>query len=415
MQKIKESDARNPAAGNFRPLAGIRVLDFTKILAGPLCTQYLADLGADVIKVESPGGDDTRKWPPFENGVGAIFTAVNRNKRGMAVNLREISGLAIAHMLARDADIVVESFGPGVADRLGIGWEHLSALNPKLVYASISGYGTQGPMRDEKGYDLIAQAFTGMLSLTGEPDGPPARSPFSPIDQATGYHAVIGIMGALMQRDKTGQGLKIEASLFDSAVGLLGYFLQNYWIRGTEPERPGSGHESLCPYQAFETADAPIILGVANDGFWQAFCDLAGEASLSADPRFATNGDRVTNRAVLIPLVADILKRRTRADWLAALAGRSIPSSPVNTLGELSAHPHTEASGMVLHDGQFQTVASPLRIDGDRLKLRMRPPALGEHSRDVLAELGYGTDEIEALINDGVVGTHNPADYRRKL
>ena len=414
MEMVKEPGVITPNNGKFQPLAGIRVLDFSKILAGPLCTQYLADLGADVVKVEAPGGDDTRDWPPFEDGVGAIFQAVNRNKRGITVNLRETSGLAVAHALARDADIVVESFGPGVADRLGIGWEHLTALNPRLVYASISGYGTQGPMKDGKGYDLIAQAFTGMLSLTGEPGGPPARSPFSPIDQATGYHAVIGIMGALMQRDKTGQGVKIEASLFDSAVGLLGYFLQNYWVRGTEPERPGSGHESLCPYQAFETADAPIILGVANDGFWQAFCDLAGESALAADPQFATNGNRVANRAVLIPLIAAILKGRTRADWLAALAAHNIPSSPVNTLGELSAHPHTEASGMVLHDGQFQTVASPLRVDGDRLAFRMRPPALGEHSRDVLAELGYGTDEIEALINDGVVGTHEAAGSRRK-
>ena len=396
--------------GAFRPLVGVRVLDFSKILAGPLCTQYLADLGADVVKVEPPIGDDTRSWPPLDDGVGAIFTAVNRNKRGIVLNLRDSSGLAIAHALARDADIVVESFGPGVADRLGIGWNQLSALNPRLVYASISGYGTRGPMKDGKGYDLIAQAFTGMLSLTGEPGGPPARSPFSPVDQATGYHAVIGIMGALMQRDRTGRGAKIEASLFDSAVGLLGYFLQNYWLRGTEPERPGSGHESLCPYQAFATADAPIILGVANDGFWRAFCELAEEPALAEDPSFTTNAARVANRAALIPIVAGILARRGRAEWLAAFATRGIPSSPVHTLGELSDHPQTEASGMVLRDGTFQTVASPLRVDGERLALRLRPPALGEHSRTVLAELGYEADQIDALIADGVVGTHDFAN-----
>ena len=396
--------------GAFRPLAGVRVLDFSKILAGPLCTQYLADLGADVVKVEPPIGDDTRSWPPLDDGVGAIFTAVNRNKRGIVLNLRDSSGLAIAHALARDADIVVESFGPGVADRLGIGWNRLSALNPRLVYASISGYGTRGPMKDGKGYDLIAQAFTGMLSLTGEPGGPPARSPFSPVDQATGYHAVIGIMGALMQRDRTGRGAKIEASLFDSAVGLLGYFLQNYWLRGTEPERPGSGHESLCPYQAFATADAPIILGVANDGFWRAFCELAEEPALAEDPSFTTNAARVANRAALIPIVAGILARRGRAEWLAAFATRGIPSSPVHTLGELSDHPQTEASGMVLRDGTFQTVASPLRVDGERLALRLRPPALGEHSRTVLAELGYEADQIDALIADGVVGAHDFAN-----
>ena len=391
----------------FQPLAGVRVLDFSKILAGPLCTQYLADLGAEVVKVEPLKGDDTRGWPPFEGGVGAIFTAVNRNKRGIAVDLKHPAGLAIAHELARKADVVVESFGPGAADRLGIGWDRLRELNPRIVYASISGYGTQGPLKDGKGYDLIAQAFTGMLSLTGEPGGPPARSPFSPVDQATGLHAVIGIMGALMQRDRTGRGVKIETSLFDSAVGFLGYFLQNYWVRGTEPERPGSGHESLCPYQAFETADAPIILGIANDGFWQTFCELAQEPALAADARFTTNGDRVANRAVLIPIVAGILADRGRADWLADLAARNIPSSPVHTLGELSGHPHTEASGMILHDGAFRTVATPLRADGERLGLRQRPPAIGEHTRAVLAELGYATDRIDALIAVKTIGTHD--------
>ena len=404
IKQVEPSDAR---AGNFQPLAGVRVLDFSKILAGPLCTQYLADLGADVIKVEPPAGDDTRGWPPFDDEVGAIFTAVNRNKRGIVLDLRQPSGLAVAHALAADADIVVESFGPGVADRLQIGWDCMTALNPKLVYASISGYGTRGPMKDGKGYDLIAQAFTGMLSLTGEPGGPPARSPFSPIDQATGYHAVIGIMGALMQRDRTGCGMKIETSLFDSAVGLLGYFLQNYWLRGTEPERPGSGHESLCPYQAFETADAPIILGIANDGFWRAFCKLVGDPDLAEDIRFKTNKGRVAHRSVLVPIVSRILSARSRAEWLADLANCGIPSSPVHTLGELSNHPHTEASGMILREGSFRTVASPLRADGERLPLRHRPPALGEHSRAVLAELGYDTHKIAALIADGAVGAHD--------
>lgn len=409
MSLCENSEPKSVLGADFQPLAGIRVLDFTKVLAGPLCTQYLADLGAAVIKVEPIGGDDTRAWPPFDDGVGAIFTAVNRNKRGLALDLKHPAGLAIALELARDADIVVESFGPGVADRLGISAIQLGTINARIIYASISGYGTRGPMKEGKGYDLIAQAFTGMLSLTGEPGGPPARSPFSPIDQATGYHAVIGIMGALIQRERTGRGAKIEVSLFDSAVGFLGYFLQSFWVRGTEPERPGSGHESLCPYQAFATTDAPLILGIANDGFWRDFCDLVGQPALAADPRFVTNGDRVTHRAILLPIVAGILAGRARGEWMADLASRNIPCSPVHTLGELSAHPHTDASGMILRDGAFRAVAAPLRADGERLALKLRPPLLGEHSHSVLKELGYENHRINALIADGVVGSSDTA------
>ncbi len=379
----------------FLPLAGVRVLDFSKILAGPLCTQYLADLGADVIKVEPPTGDDTRHWPPFENGIGTIFLAVNRNKRSITLDLRTEAGREAARSLAAMADMVVESFGPGVADRLDIGWEALKAVNPRLVYASISGYGTRGPMKDGKGYDLIAQAFSGMLSLTGQPDGPPARSPFSPVDQATGLHAVIGLMGGLMQRNRTGRGVKIETSLFDSAVGFLGYFLQSYWQRGTEPERLGSGHESLCPYQAFDTADAPIILGIANDALWQSFCDIAGDTALAGDPRFLQGSGRVDHRDEVIARVSAILKTRTRAEWLPMLAARSIPCSPVHTLGELSRHAQTEESGMILQSDGFRTVASPLRAAGERQELRSLPPLLGEHTHEILAEIGLAHNENE--------------------
>lgn len=360
-------------------------------------------MGADVVKVEPPTGDDTRYWPPFEDGVGTIFLAVNRNKRAVVVDLRRSEGLALCRRLASKSDVIVESFGPGVADRLGIGWEAMRAVNPRLVYASISGFGTQGPMKGDKGYDLIAQAFTGMLSLTGEPGGPPARSPFSPIDQATGYHAVIGILAALMQRDQTGAGVKIEASLFDSAVGFLGYFLQSYWQRGIEPIRPGSGHESLCPYQAFETADRPIILGIANDSFWQSFCDLVGRPELASDARFATGSQRVANRESVVALVADLLRSRTRAEWLADLGKRNIPASPVHSLGELSTHPHTEASGMVLHDGNFRTIATPLRAAGERLDLHRQPPRLGQHSREIVNELDLPDDEIDRLFAEGVI------------
>ena len=232
----------------FAPLQGVRVIDFSKILAGPLCTQYLADLGAEVIKVEPIGtGDDTRHWPPFESGVGTVFLSVNRNKNSLAIDLKSPAGLEACRRLAKVSDVAVESFSPGVAERLGVGYEDLKAINPRIVYCSISGYGTVGPMREGKGYDVILQSFTGMLSITGEPGGNPVRSPFSPVDQGTGLHAVIGILGGLLECKRTGHGVKVEASLFDTAVAFLGYFLQGYWQRGTEPERPGSGHESLCP------------------------------------------------------------------------------------------------------------------------------------------------------------------------
>lgn len=396
----------NPAA--FLPLLGIRVLDFTKVLAGPLCTQYLADFGADVIKVEPPGGDDTRKWPPFEGHDGTVFLAVNRNKRSLSLDLKAPEGLAACRRLAAQADIVVESYGPGVATRLGVGDAALRELNPRLIYVSISGYGTRGPMKDGKGFDLIAQSFTGMLSITGEPGGAPVRSPFSPIDQGTGMNAVIGIMAALMQRGQSGLGSKLEVSLFDSAVGFLGYFMQSYWQRGTEPVRVGAGHESLCPYQAFEARDKPFILGVANDSLWRAFCDVAGVPALADDPRFESSASRVANRAETVATVAALVRQRTRDEWLAALDARGIPCAPLHNLGELDQHPHTAASDMILayshRDGHaLKGVATPIRIEGERPALRSAPPALGEHSRVVLKELGYGAQEIEDWIARSIV------------
>ena len=392
----------------FQPLANIRVLDFSKVLAGPLCSQYLADMGAEVIKVEAPGGDDTRKWPPFEGDEGTVFLAVNRNKRSLALDLKTPAGLAICQRLAAAADVVIESYGPGVATRLGIGEPALRAVNPRLVYCSISGYGTRGPMQHGKGFDLIAQSFTGMLSITGEAGGPPVRSPFSPIDQGTGMNAVIGIMGALLQRGQSGLGHKIEVSLFDSAVGFLGYFLQSYWQRGTEPVRVGAGHESLCPYQVFEAQDKPFILGVANDALWRSFCEVAGVPALANDVRFASGASRVANRAETVATVAAIVRLRPRDAWLALLETHGIPCAPLHTLGELDKHPHTAASDMILHyqhrsGRDLKAVATPLRIDGQRPALFSAPPALGEHSCAVLRELGYDDALIAQWVAQGVV------------
>lgn len=370
-------------------------------------------MGADVIKVESTGsGDETRGWPPFRSAdganTGAIFLSANRNKRSIAVDLASPAGVEIVHRLAGWADVVISSFGPGVAARLKVDATTLRAAHPRLICCDISGYGSVGPMNQGKGYDVILQAFAGMLSITGERDGPPVRSPFSPVDQGTGLHALIGILAALHERERTGEGATVEASLFDTATGFLGYFLQNFWERGTEPERPGSGHESLCPYQVFDTSDKPIILGVANDALWHRFCALAELNEMRDDPRFATNAARVQHRAETVERVGQALKRKPRSQWLQQLDEAGVPCSPLHTLGELSAHPHTVQSGMVFeYDhpvfGPLRSVAQPLRFDGARPALRRPAPMQGQHTREVLRQLQFEEAEIQALVASGAV------------
>jgi crotonobetainyl-CoA:carnitine CoA-transferase CaiB-like acyl-CoA transferase len=392
------------------PLHDIRVLDLSKVLAGPLCAQYLGDMGADVVKVEAQGsGDETRGWPPFREAagerVGAVFLSANRNKRSVALDLGSEGGREAVHRLAAKADVVIASFGPGVARKLGVDSQTLLVANPRLVYCDISGFGSTGPMREGKGYDVILQAFCGMLAITGEQEGPPVRSPFSPVDQATGLHALIGILTALFRRERSGRGGTVEASLFDSATGFLGYFLQSFWERGTEPQRPGSGHESLCPYQAFDTQDAPLILGVANDALWRRFCAMADLQDVVDDPRFRTNADRVRHRAETVDIVARAMRSRPRDAWLKALEEAGIPSSPLHTLGELSEHPHTRASGMRFdyeHPtlGALSGIAQPLRFDGERMAMRRPPPLHGEHSAEVLREIDYGEEDIARLLGN---------------
>ena len=394
-----------------KPLAGIRVLDLSKVLAGPLCAQYLGDLGADIIKVETVGqGDETRGWPPFPApGLGTVFLSANRNKRSIAVDMKTEKGREIVHALARSADVAIESFGTGVAERLGIDAATLRSLNDRLIHCSISGFGRSGPLKNSPGYDVILQAFSGIMSMTGDENGGYVRSPISPIDQMTGVHAFSGIMALLYAREKTGQGGTIQVSLFETAMGLLGYNLQTYWERGVQPSKCGSSHESLCPYQAFEAADGPIMIGVANDNLWRKFCGVAGLDAIVDDPRFRTNADRVKHRDETIRHVRSALAQRSVNHWNDALAGVGVPCSPINSIAQLLDHPHTQASGIVVeydHDnaGRLKAIGHPVLINGEQRRAGSPPPMLGQHTNEVLTDLGLSSDSIDQLRRTGVVG-----------
>ncbi len=394
----------------MKPLAGVRVLDFSKVLAGPLCGQWLGDLGAEVVKVEPPGaGDDTRGWPPFRGGQGAVFLSANRNKRSLALDLKTEAGRAAARRMAARADVVIESYATGVAERLGIGAEALRAANPGLVYCSISGFGRTGPLRDGLGYDVILQAFSGIMAMTGERGCGPVRSPFSPIDQGTGMHAFSGILAALLERGRTGRGCRLEVSLFETAAALLGYNFQIYWEEETLPAKCGSGHESLCPYQAFDASDRPVLIGIANDNLWRRFAAGIGRPDLGEDPRFRTNADRVRHSAETVALVAGIVRARTAEEWVEFCGRVGIPCAAINTLEDMLSHPHTAARGIVLgYDhpelGPLKTVAQPIQFDGAPREVASPPPLLGQHSAEVLAEYGFAPAEIEALRAAGAIG-----------
>ncbi len=397
------------------PLSGIKVVDLSRVLAGPLCTQYMGDMGADVIKVEDVGGgDDMRAWPPLrtatngETKIGSPFLSANRNKRSIALDLKSPEGREVVLKLVAEADVVVESFGPGVAQRLGVDPQSLRARHPRLICCSITGFGSTGPMKSGKGYDVILQAFCGMLSVTGEPDRPPVRAPYSPVDQGTGLHALIGILAALQARERSGEGCTVEVSLFDTATGFMGYMLQNFWERGTEPTRHGVGHEALCPYEAFDGSDKPFMLGVANDTLWRSFCRLAGLEEIANDPRFSTNAARVVNRVETVKLVRAAVRKKSRAQWLEALDAAGIPCSPIHDFRELDAHPHTRESGMVFdytHPslGELQGVAQPVKFDGERVVFRRPPPLQGEHTGEILREVGVKQEDIDRLAAQQVV------------
>jgi crotonobetainyl-CoA:carnitine CoA-transferase CaiB-like acyl-CoA transferase len=392
-----------------RALEGIVVLDLSRVLAGPWATQILADLGADVIKVEKPGaGDDTRAWgPPFTaSGDAAYFLAANRNKRSITLDFTTKAGADLIRQLALKADIVVENFKTGGLAKYGLDYDSLRAVNPRLVYCSVTGFGQDGPYAQRAGYDYLVQAMGGLMSITGQPDGAAGAEPMkvgvAVADLFTGMYAVTGILAALRHAERTGEGQHIDVALLDCQVAMLANQAMNFLVSGQAPGRLGNAHPNIVPYQAFATADGHIILAVGNDGQFASFCRVAGLADLAGDPRFARNADRVAHRAVLAGLIAPMLKTQSTAQWIAALEEAGVPCGPINTIDQVFADPQVQARGLMqpmarADDEAVGLVRSPLRLSVTPARADHAPPLLGQDTDAVLAGLGLSTDQIASL------------------
>ena len=392
------------------PLAGIRVLDLTRALSGPFATMILGDLGADVIKLEDTWhGDDTRRWgPPFQGDDASYFLSINRNKRGLSVNLKDPQGRQVAQRLALATDIMLENFRPGTAARLGLGYQELSERNPRLIYASISGYGQTGPSAALPGYDAVAQAISGMMSVTGEADGEPVRSGTSLADVGAGMYAVIGILAALHARESTGRGQQVDIALLDGQLSWLTYVAGKYFATGVTPGRFGSAHESVAPYQVFPTADEPLMVAVGSDGLWRRFTAATGLDELTDDPRYATNPDRVQHRDTLIPRITQALATRGCAEWTDRLNAAGVPAGPVNTVPAALEQPQIAARDMVVEvehpvAGMLRMLGTPLKLSAQPASIRRPPPVLGQHTDEILAEAGYPPARIAELREAGVI------------
>ncbi|MGH7355720.1 MAG: CaiB/BaiF CoA transferase family protein [Candidatus Rokuibacteriota bacterium] len=390
-------------------LAGLRVLDQTQIMAGPFCTMLLADLGADVVKIEPPGGEATRRVElQLAAGHSAPFLAVNRNKRGLVLDLKHSEGASVLKRLAAGADVLVENYRPGVATRLGVDYATLAAVNPRLVYCSISGFGQTGPYAPRGGYDLIAQGMSGIMSATGAEDGPPVKVGVPVADLGAGLFGVLGILAALRARRVTGRGQFVDTSLFEAGVALSQWEATEYWFTGETPKRLGTAHRLNAPYQAFRTLDGWFTVGAANDRLWPRFAALLGLEHLVADPRFADMAGRLRNRPDLQEEIERVTLRETRAHWLERCEAAGVPAGPIYSVPEAHADPHARARGMVQELdypplGRVKALGNPVKLSLTPPTLRTGAPRVGEHTDAVLGEAGFAADEIARLRASGVV------------
>jgi crotonobetainyl-CoA:carnitine CoA-transferase CaiB-like acyl-CoA transferase len=386
----------------FHPLAGVRVVDVTTSYAGPYCTQLLAALGADVVKVEPLSGDEARTWgPPFVDGDSALFLAANAGKRSLAIDLRR--GAAIVRRLAGRADVLVQSLRPGLAEELGLGAEALSAANARLVYCSIGSYGHLGPKRLLPGYDPLAQAAGGIISVTGEPGRQPVRVGVSLIDQGTGCWAALAITAALLERATTGEGRVVQVSLYETALAYAGYHLIGYLGSGRVPTPQGTAFPSIAPYQVFQARDGGMMVAAGNDRLFRALCDAVGLPELADEPAFATNPDRVRHREALAAALEARFVEEERAAWVERLTAAGVPVAPVASMAEIADDEQTAALGILQALGPYTLLATPFSLDGERVLHASPPPPLGAHSREVLAEAGLPADEIAELAAAGIV------------
>jgi len=393
-----------------KPLSGIRVLDLTRVLAGPFCSMILADMGAEVIKIEEPGkGDDTRSWPPFVGGEATYFMSVNRNKKSITFNLKAAGARKAFLALVKKSDVVLENFRPGTMEKLGLGYATLAKLNPKLIYCAVSGFGESGPEGGKAGYDLIIQGESGLMDITGFADGPPLKMGTSIADLVAGMSAAHGVTLALLGRAKTKRGQKVEIGMLDAMAALLTYQAGIYWGTGQKPGRRGNAHPSIVPYEVFKAADAYLTIGVANNSLWERCCTAMERPDLVKDPRFATEAARVEHRATAVPLLNEILGERSADEWMKRFEAVGVPAGRIRTVPEVCESEHLKARGMIRKlshpkAGAITVMGVPIKLHATPGEVKTPPPTLGQHTDQVLkALLGLTPAQIKALRTEGAL------------